>query len=111
MSLTQKEIELIRSVSPATNIPEERITRSLFEDIDLNVLQIKQAVESFAHSEARSDCLSALAHSKDALVKHLDQHLWVPADYVFDNDEDKKYYQDCGQIEEKLVSESLIYVD
>lgn len=84
---------------------------AITNNIDLNVLQIKQAIESFAHSEARSDCLSALAHSKDALVRHLDQHLWVAADYAFDNDEDKKYYQDCGQIEEKLVNESLIYAD
>lgn len=84
---------------------------AITNNIDLNVLQIKQAIESFAHSEARSDCLSALAHSKDALVRHLDQHLWLAADYAFDNDEDKKYYQDCGQIEEKLVSESLIYAD
>lgn len=84
---------------------------AITNNIDLNVLQIKQAIESFAHTEARSDCLSALAHSKDALVRHLDQHLWVHEGYAFDNDEDKKYYQDCGQIEEKLVSESLIYAD
>lgn len=84
---------------------------AITNNIDLNVLQIKQAIESFAHSEARSDCLSALAHSKDALVRHLDQHLWVHESYEFDNDEDKAYYQDCGQIEEKLVSESLIYAD
>lgn len=84
---------------------------AITNNIDLNVLQIKQAIESFAHSEARSDCLSALAHSKDALVRHLDQHLWVAEGYQFDNDEDKKYYQDCGKIEEKLASESLIYAD
>lgn len=84
---------------------------AITNNIDLNVLQIKQAIESFAHSEARSDCLSALAHSKQALMHHLDIHLWIPADYEFDNDEDKKYYQDCGQIEEKLVSKSLIYTD
>jgi hypothetical protein len=80
-------------------------------NINLNVLQIKQAIEAFPHSDARTDCLSALSHSKEALVKHLDQHLWVPAEYAFDNDEDKKYYQDCGAIEEKLVGKSLIYND
>lgn len=80
-------------------------------NIDLNVLQIKQAIESNAHSEARSDCLSALAHSKEALVRHLDQHLWVPADYAFDNDEDKKYYQDALEIEANLIAKGLIYND
>lgn len=79
--------------------------------IDLNVLLIKQAIESFAQSDARNDCLGALAQSKETLESYLDSHLWLPSDYEFDNDEDKKYYQELGQIEEKLVAESLIYND
>lgn len=63
---------------------------AITNNIDVNVLQIKQAIESFAHSEARSDCLGALAQSKDALVRHLDQHLWVHEGYsiigVFDTE-------------------------
>lgn len=78
-------------------------------NIDLNVLQIKQAIESFAHSEARSDCLGALAQSKETLEKFLDATLWVPMDWEFDNDEDKKYYQDAGEIEEGLIIKGLIY--
>lgn len=84
---------------------------SIISNIDLNVLQIKQAIESLPHNEAGSDCLGALAQSKDTLEKFLDSALWVGDDYAFDNDEDKKYYQDAGVIEEKLVSESLIYAD
>lgn len=79
--------------------------------IDLNVLLIKQAIEGFAQSDARNDCLGALAQSKETLESHLDSHLWLPSDYEFDNEEDKKYYQELGQIEEKLVAESLIYND
>jgi hypothetical protein len=78
-------------------------------NIDLNVLQIKQAIESFPQSEARNDCLGALAQSKETLEKFLDATLWVPSDWEFDNDQDKKYYQDSGKIEEDLVSKGLIY--
>lgn len=84
---------------------------AITNNIDLNVLQIKQAIESFAHSEARSDCLSALAHSKETLEKYLDSVLWVRPDYAFDNDEDKKYYQDAGAIEEHLTLKRLIFED
>jgi len=82
---------------------------AITSNIDLNVLQIKQAIESFPQSEARNDCLGALVQSKETLEKFLDATLWVPADWAFDNDEDKKYYQDSGKIEEDLVCKGLIY--
>jgi hypothetical protein len=82
---------------------------AITSNIDLNVLQIKQAIESFPQSEACNDCLGALAQSKETLEKFLDTVLWVPSDWAFDNDEDKKYYQDAGAIEEELIIKELIY--
>jgi hypothetical protein len=80
-------------------------------NIDLNVLQIKQAIESFPQSEARNDCLGALAQSKETLEKFLDSVLWIRPDYAFDNEEDKKYYQNAGAIEEDLTLKRLIFED
>ena len=79
--------------------------------IDITSLEIKQALEQFPQSTARSDCLGALAESVQCLEKFLDEWLWLPAEAIVQDDENQCYILTLGQIEEDLVRKSLIYKD
>lgn len=78
----------------------------------MNVLKIREALESFPQSEARTACFGELAQSKEALEVFLDWRLWVdPVDKNFQDTAFDQYYADLGQIEEHLVIQGLIYED
>lgn len=68
-------------------------------------------VDGYSNNEALVDAVNASRQSKEALEKLLDESLWVPEDYTFDNEQDEVYYKAMAQIEEKLVAHELIYND
>jgi hypothetical protein len=68
-------------------------------------------IDGYSNNEALIDATNAHRQSKQALEKLLDEQLWIPEDYVFDNEQDEAYYKALAQIEERLVAHELIYND
>lgn len=76
---------------------------------------IKDCLESFvdgySNNDALTDAVNASRQSKEALENLLDEQLWIPEDYTFVDEQAEIYYKSLAQIEERLVSSGLIYVD
>jgi len=66
-------------------------------------------IDGYSTSEALIDATNASRQSKESLEKLFDEQLWIPESYVFDNEEDERYYKALAQIEERLVAYGLIY--
>ena len=68
-------------------------------------------IDGYSNNEALIDAVNANRQSKEALEKFLDEQLWIPEDYTFEDEQAEAYYKALGKIEERLVAHELIYND
>lgn len=74
-------------------------------------LCLESFIDGYSNNDALTDAVNASRQSKEALEKFLDEQLWIPEEYTFEDEQAEAYYKALGQIEERLVAHELIYQD